>query len=69
MTLTKELIELNQKISNNEIKTKDLRELYKAAATELSEKKNETKLLREELDKLRSKTHTDLMNSSRIISG
>ena len=65
MTLTKELIELNQKISNNEIKTKDLRELYKAAATELSEKKNETKLLREELDKLRSKTHTDLMNSSR----
>ena len=69
MALTKELIELNQKISNNEIKTKDLRELYKAAATELSEKKNETKLLREELDKLRSKTHTDLMNSSRIISG
>ena len=65
MALTKELIELNQKISNNEIKTKDLRELYKAAATELSEKKNETKLLREELDKLRSKTHTDLMNSSR----
>ena len=69
MALTKESIELNQKISNNEIKTKDLRELYKAAATELSEKKNETKLLREELDKLRSKTHTDLMNSSRIISG
>ena len=65
MALTKESIELNQKISNNEIKTKDLRELYKAAATELSEKKNETKLLREELDKLRSKTHTDLMNSSR----
>ena len=68
MALTKESIELNQKISNNEIKTKDLRELYKAAATELSEKKNETKLLREELDKLRSKTHTDLMNSSRLPS-
>ena len=69
MALTKESIELNQKISNNENITKQLRENYKAAATELSEQKNETKQLRDELDKLRSETHRDFMNSSRQLSG
>ncbi len=50
MELTKENIELNQRIKQNEFIIQQLRDNFKATATELSDSKNEIKLLREELN-------------------